>query len=57
MTLKQMYDDFLEKGELSSLAPTLTGDWEKDKREFKEIYTLLYKSFMGEEEDEEEEVF
>jgi hypothetical protein len=52
-----MSDYFLDKGYFSSLAPTLTGDWEKDKREFKEIYTLLYKSFMGEEEDEEEEVF
>lgn len=50
-----MYNDFLEKGELSSLAPTLTGEWEKDKREFTEIYTLLYKSFTDEEDDDDME--
>lgn len=54
MNLKQLYDDFLEKGELQTLMPTSTGIWEKDKIEFTEVYLLLTTS-ATETEDEYEE--
>lgn len=58
MNLKEMYTDFLEKGELQTFMPTSTGVWEKDKTEFIEIYNILAKSATDinnfEEEMEEE---
>lgn len=55
MNIQQMYNNFLEKGELQTLMPTSTGIWEKDKAEFREVYTLLYESVIEDNNEEEYE--
>ena len=42
-----MYNDFLKRGELFSLAPNLTGEWKKDEKEFTKIYVDLYESIVN----------
>lgn len=48
--LKVLYDSFKDSGDLKALFPYLTGNWEKDKKEFKKEMKAPSKAF---EEDNE----
>lgn len=37
MQIREVYNNFLESGELFELIPNATGVWEKDKRIFQEL--------------------
>lgn len=37
MQIREVYNNFLESGELFELLPNATGVWEKDKRAFQEL--------------------
>jgi hypothetical protein len=40
MTPQSQYKELLEQGSLLELYPSMTGDWEADKKFFKEIWDL-----------------
>jgi hypothetical protein len=55
--LRDLYDTFLDSGELESVLPEATGIWDKDKTLFSSIYSNLDESLLhliDEEEDEED---
>jgi hypothetical protein len=37
--MKAIYDSLIESGDFKILFPTLLGDWDKDKKSFKKLYS------------------
>lgn len=51
--MKSIYESFLESGDLLDMFPGLTGDWSKDKKDFKRQYDMNNQAlFEGYEFDE-----
>lgn len=46
MKLKQIYNEFLHKGELKEILPDSTGIWEEDAAKFKEAYGEITEAFL-----------
>ena len=44
LEIKKAYDSMLESGDLELLFPKASGDWEKDKKRFIEIYEFNQKT-------------
>jgi hypothetical protein len=56
--LRDLYDTFLDSGELKTVLPEATGIWEKDKFLFESIYSNLDDSLLHfDDEDDEEDFF
>lgn len=53
--LRDLYDTFLDSGELETIMPGSTGIWEKDKTLFQSIYKNLDESLLDLEIDEDED--
>lgn len=55
--IKKEYDALLQSGDLKEMFPTMSGDWNKDKSEFTNLYSLNEDLFGNEELDLEDEDF
>lgn len=56
--LRDLYDTFLDSGELISVMPESTGIWEQDKVLFQSIYSNLDESLLhGVDDDEEDDIY
>lgn len=53
--LRDIYDTFLDSGELMVVMPEAKGIWEKDRTLFSSIYSNLDESLLHFNEDEEDE--
>lgn len=49
--IRAVYDALLDSGDLEEMFPNLTGNWEKDKKEFSEQYEIT--EHLLEEDDED----
>lgn len=60
--LRDLYDTFLDSGELMSILPEAKGIWEKDKKMFENIHSTMDVSIpvvgkVYEDDDEEEDFY
>lgn len=53
--LRDLYDTFLDSGELNDVLPEATGIWIKDKTLFEAIYSNLDESILHMEDEEDDE--
>lgn len=53
--LRDLYDTFLDSGELKSVLPEASGIWEKDKTLFQSIYSNLDESLLHFNDEDEDE--
>lgn len=55
--LRDLYDTFLDSGELNDVLPEATGIWIKDKTLFEGIYSNLDESILHIDDEDEEDVY
>lgn len=48
MNIKEIYNSFLDSGELVEFLPSATGVWEEDAAAFKKLYHDVYEPIINE---------